>query len=93
MDPPRPRRAYSFLLYGRESELTNQLREVESRCAEQARRREKAEREAAELRENSKKFRQALDEAEKVSRGLQWELEDRRQIAAAEVRVWHDSGG
>lgn len=70
---------------GRESELTLQLREAESRCVDQARRREGAEREAAELKETCKKMRRALEGEEKVARELRWELEDRQQMAAAEV--------
>lgn len=80
-------RALSLAFDRRESELSLQLREAESRCADQARRKERAEREATELRENSKKIRQALEAGEKETRGLRWELEDRQQIAAAEVRV------
>lgn len=72
-------------MFRRESELALQLREAESRFADQARRRERAEREAAELKESSKKVRQALEGEEKAARGLRWELEDRQQIAAAEV--------
>ncbi|CAN0110215.1 unnamed protein product, partial [Scytosiphon promiscuus] len=68
----------------RESELALQLREAESRCADQARRRERVEREATELRENYNKVRQALEAGEKEARGLRWELEDRQQIAVAE---------
>lgn len=76
---------------GREAELTLQLREAESRCVDQARRREKGEREAAELKETSKKMRQALEGEEKIARELRWELEDRQQMAAAEVcSVWCD---
>lgn len=40
----------------------------------------------ASLKESSKKVRRALDEEEKATRNLRWELEDRRQMAAAEVR-------
>lgn len=69
----------------REAELISQLQEADKRSSEQARRREKAEREIAEFRETSGKLRESLEKAEKVSRGLRWELEDRRQLAAAEV--------
>lgn len=62
-----------------------QLREAEGRAAEQSRQRERTERETADLKESSKKYRQALDEGEKVTRELRWELEDRRQISTAEA--------
>ena len=65
--------------------MMTQLREAEARCSDQARRRERAEREAAEFKETSRKLRQSLEEAEKESRGLRWELEDRKKLAAAEV--------
>lgn len=46
-----------------------------------------------EAKDRCSKLKQTLEEEEKASRALRWELEDRRQLAEADVSQGAGGGG